>query len=430
MRFQTILLLVAVGGSGITIARGDVVTLTDTQRFPTIHVDSFATVGGVGAFQMRAIRDGIIDAIPYPVEETTITQIEFRNPGDASPRPVGRVATLVLLDGRRFEGVWVESCARENGVLTFHIRQAGVAPDGQSFPVPMNSIGTLAFTPMNLPTAIPPTPTPMEIPPAPAIHGFEGEGLPPEAHSPRDPYTMPDQPPPPPPPPPAATPSTIRIGGDLREIPPELLAQQPPAQHAPPPAPPPSAQTEMFPPQQLSPVPESEEDEWDEDETPEQDEFQSAFAEKEQSKNGSKRKFSAEDDSEYSFRGRRSSMFGIAVFGYYVGILSILASMLVVFVVGGAILFFTTRTENINDFNIGKAILTSAMLTVFPTICLVLCVQFIPIFGLWAGLAAWYFSGRAIVMGMLEVLEAQAATILFWYCVFFVLAIWISLKYL
>jgi hypothetical protein len=74
--------------------------------------------------------------------------------------------------------------------------------------------------------------------------------------------------------------------------------------------------------------------------------------------------------------------------------------------------------------------LTSALLTVFPTLCLFLCVRFIPVFGLWAGLAAWYFSGRAIVMGMLEVLEAQAATILFWYCVFFVLAIYLSLKYM
>lgn len=421
MQFRWLWLVLMVLGIGVHAAHGDVVVLTDNQRFPTIHVDSFATVGGVGAFQMRAIRDGIIDAIPYPVEETTVSQVEFRNPGDTSPRPAGRVGTLVLLDGRRFESVWVESCARENGVMTFQVRQAGVPPGGQAFPVPMNVISTLAFIPMNLPTAIPPTPTPMEMAPTPppAMPGFEGEGQSPEAQMMRNPYdTYPQAPPPP-----APTPANIRMGGEMQQIPPELMPQQPPAGQ-----PPPQQIAMLSTPTPVAALEGSEE--MAEGETPEGDEFASAFSENEPPPTGAKKKFSSDDDSDFTYRGGRSQGFSIMVFGYYVGILSVLASMLVVFVVGGAILFFTTRTENIKDFNIGKAILTSALLTVFPTLCLFLCIRFIPIFGLWAGLAAWYFSGRAIVMGMLEVLEAQAATILFWYCVFFVLAIWLSLKYM
>jgi hypothetical protein len=107
-------------------------------------------------------------------------------------------------------------------------------------------------------------------------------------------------------------------------------------------------------------------------------------------------------------------------FGKKKSLLSIIAgSLLKVFlqfvfamIVGGLLIKHLAGKEG-GGVPFGKAVLTAFLLAVFPPLLaiLVLFIPFLP-FKFIPATAVWYFSARAIVMGMLEVLESEASSIL------------------
>jgi hypothetical protein len=135
------------------------------------------------------------------------------------------------------------------------------------------------------------------------------------------------------------------------------------------------------------------------------------------------------DDDEYGYGGRRGGFagMGFSIFGYFVSLLSLIIGMLIALVGGGISLYFSARTEDTSDFGFPKAVATAALLAIFPPLIFIgvfySLMRIMPwLGGMWivAAIAAWWFAGRAIVMGMLEVLEGKASAILAWFYVYLI----------
>lgn len=100
--------------------------------------------------------------------------------------------------------------------------------------------------------------------------------------------------------------------------------------------------------------------------------------------------------------------------GLAVDLLSFLIFILLGTVTGGIFLYMSGRVEGVDDFPAWKAFAAAAAISVFSPLAFRLA-AFIPIFGFVAGLFAFYFTTRAIVMGAMEVLEEKANSVLFTY---------------
>ncbi len=118
-----------------------------------------------------------------------------------------------------------------------------------------------------------------------------------------------------------------------------------------------------------------------------------------------------EDDMEFDGGGWVT----IPGLGKAVGFLALLVYLVVASVVGGCYLFWASRIEKVDDFPIWKSMITAGALSFFPVLFFLLCLRYIPVFGLWAGICAWYFSSRAIIMGSMEILEEKAGSVLHTY---------------
>jgi hypothetical protein len=137
-----VFLTMLLGASG---AVADVVILGDGSRFPEIRVDRIVVAVGKPAFLAREIQDGQPTGTARPLDESRVAQIEFRDRGDTDARPRGRAASLTLLNGKRFEHVWVERCRRTEGGFVFDIREGPVPPGGISYPVSAKEIMAITF---------------------------------------------------------------------------------------------------------------------------------------------------------------------------------------------------------------------------------------------------------------------------------------------
>ncbi len=372
--------------------RADIVTTTDGKTYPDLHVDSVVHSGGQAIFYLRAIRNGAVVGTPYPLPAAQVSRIEFRTPWDTKERPDGRPAALDLQDGRRFEGAWVESCAREGDQVLFQVRQAGVPPGGEAHEAPLSFIRTMVFTPMNLPGA-----------PLDEVPGLSGQDVPSGVPNAPAPTALSAHP----------TPVPFSPGEVGAVLPPE--AGSPPAVPTP------------------SPVPSLDSIEG-EVEAPESSEGPvgvppSASDEESEGDVGFSKSDFEYDDNEYGYGGRGGGFadMGFSIFGYFVNLLSLIIGMLVALVGGGISLYFSARTEDTADFSFLKAVATAALLAIFPPLIfigvfysLTRIFPWLVIMWLFVAIAAWWFAGRAIVMGMLEVLEGKASAILAWFYVYLI----------
>ncbi len=96
------------------------------------------------------------------------------------------------------------------------------------------------------------------------------------------------------------------------------------------------------------------------------------------------------------------------------------------FILGIFVLLFSAKNEGVGDLTIPRAIATSALLSYIPP-GVVVSIMMIPFplhsVKLIAGIFAFWFISRFIVMGMLEVLEQKATDVLITYYLLFILAL-------
>ncbi len=123
------------------------------------------------------------------------------------------------------------------------------------------------------------------------------------------------------------------------------------------------------------------------------------------------------DSDSVSFDDGGGGWVDIPLTGRAIGLLSFLAYLVIASIVGGCYLFWASRLEQVTDFPLWKSMVTAGALSLFPVAVLLLCLRFIPVFGVWAGLAGWYFLSRAIIMGAMEILEEKAGNVLHTYLV-------------
>ena len=106
-----------------------------------------------------------------------------------------------------------------------------------------------------------------------------------------------------------------------------------------------------------------------------------------------------------------------------------LVTRLILAVLEGIIVWLSVKSAD-ETVPIPKAMLTGLLLSIFPGLLMRLCFMIpVPFFNFMAGLAVWYYSARAIIMGMVEVLEDKATQILI-YCVIFEIGFWVGILYL
>lgn len=453
MRIVVALLLMAVGTWRTTSA--DIVTTANNQTFPNAHIDSVVAAASGVSFYLRGIKDNQVVGQPYPLVADQVTRIEFRSPWDTGQRPQGRPAAMVMLDGRRFEGVWVETFTRTGTEAAFQIRQAGIPAGGEAHPVPLAYMSSLAFTPMNLPGA--------ELSEVPGLAAQEQVALDANGQpiAAGQPGTVPAQPVAPGVDPgvPAVIPGDIPPEGMIEPgmVPP---GQPPAVQPTPPVGVPPEGMTAPMPgmpagvpgepgampgePGAMPGMPAG-----SEPAAPRRskEELAAAFAEEgDTSSDSSVAAATADDSWDFELDTGSSSTgssgwggggrgMGVDIFGFFVPLPALVLGMTGTFVALGIMLFMSARAEDTKDFGIGKAIGTAALLAIVPPMAfywvLNLLVFFIPwLFGMWLAisLAVMYFVARAIVMGMMEVLEEKANSILIWFAVFLVLGVYGSIK--
>lgn len=438
-------------------ATADIVTTTDNQTFPNVHIDSvIATPNGGAVFYLRGIKDNKVVGKPYPLPSDKISRIEFRTPWDTNSSPEGRPAALVLRDGRRFEGVWVESFTHKGNDLSFRVRQATVPAGGETHDVPISYLDHIEMTPMYLPGAdlggvVPGLTNRQSL--APAGPGGQPAAPAPGQPTPPGPEAPATQTPPSGPPPEGVPPGTTQPTPQPTATPAQTPAPtgngQPPATgSAAPGAPPPSGSANSATPPatpapqgtpaasvQVTPTPGG-------DKT-----VAAAFADESKPSGKSAAGASASSGKDWNFeldKGTSSSggggswggsSLGFSLFGYFIGLGSILIGMLIAFIAGGISLYFSARTEGTSDLKMPKAIGTAALLTIIPPVAFYLVlrtlVYFLPfLFLVWlvVAITVWYFTARAIIMGMLEVLESKATSILCWFYIYLILGQYLAKK--
>lgn len=124
-----------------------------------------------------------------------------------------------------------------------------------------------------------------------------------------------------------------------------------------------------------------------------------------------------EDDGFGGFAGEDTGFVNVPFLGWAIGVMAVLAYVVLGTLAGATQLWWSSRLEQVNDFPFWKSCVTALCIAIFPPGFFLLCLKFIPIFGMWAGLAAWYGSTRAIIMGMMEILEEKAESVIFTYTV-------------
>ena len=378
-------------------ARADVMTFADGRRFDSVSVDSFTNINGRGIFQVRAVTDGVAAVETKPVEASRVASIEFHAPAASGQPSAGRRGILFMAGGEELESVWVERFGAESAGPGFRVRQTGLDAGSPALPLAMANIARIYLGP---PEALPlaggrqplglfseirprqqrfaPTPAPASPPPAPedtydeeyyaeddydeeyyAEDDYDAESDPEAYHYEEPPvnWTQAD--------------ADLWLGGSLNtqgmsniEV---IGAMQKRAAY--------EAQQQKK--RQNNP-------------NPLFSRFSSPSATPPPAPVG----------------------LGLRLFGLTLGFLSIIASIAVTVVAGGIMLFLSSRAENITDFPLWKAIITAVLLSIFPLAVFLVILRYVPFFGLWLGLAGAYFTARAILMGMMEVLEDKATSTL------------------
>ncbi|MFC1601556.1 hypothetical protein ACFL34_04330 [Candidatus Sumerlaeota bacterium] len=97
---------------------------------------------------------------------------------------------------------------------------------------------------------------------------------------------------------------------------------------------------------------------------------------------------------------------------------ALIATAIQIFV-GALVLKFAASLEDEEGTSFGSLIWASLLLSIVPPLLFRLCL-YVPLFGLWLGLAVWFFSSRAIIMGIFEVLEEKAHYIMFTYYMLYI----------
>ncbi|MBI5153630.1 hypothetical protein HZA57_00200 [Candidatus Poribacteria bacterium] len=136
------------------------------------------------------------------------------------------------------------------------------------------------------------------------------------------------------------------------------------------------------------------------------------------------------EDADYSSFNPPQSGLAVRILGFTIGAVAFGISFLAGAIIGGTFLFWSSRLEGISDFPWWKGVVTAILMAIFPPLFLLLCTRFIPWFGFWIGWIAMYFSGRAILQGVLEVLEDKVNSVIFSYYVIQIGALALAAKFL
>lgn len=132
-----------------------------------------------------------------------------------------------------------------------------------------------------------------------------------------------------------------------------------------------------------------------------------------------------DDEEEGSFEAPGMlANFGVAALGVGAVVLGVILNLLIVSLVGGLVLHFVAKINNVTDFPYWKAVVTALVLAIIPPVAgaLAICIP-IPLVNLAVALIIYLFVARIIIMAAMEVLEGQAWTILLTYIVF-TIALW------
>ncbi|MCB2156005.1 hypothetical protein KQI84_14080 [bacterium] len=370
------------------VASADVMTLTDGRQFDSVWVDSFTNVNGRGHFMVRTIADGMASAEPNLVEADRVASVHFRQPAASGQPAGGRRGILFMTSGEELPLVWVEQFQRDGAAASFRVRQTAVDAGSSALPLAVANVARVYLGP---PDTIP------------LSDGSQPIGLfsnlQPRRQRPVAPTPV------------VAQPIYDDGYGDVNV---EFDAYDD------------------------SYVEEDYSDDYEEYE----DDFQWTEADAERWRGGSLNTEGMSDIEVIMAMDKRAELerrnakrnggggydysafssgsdedfdagpLGLSMFGLALGLVSIVISMAATMICGGVMLFMSARAEKINDFPLWKAVITAGMLAIIPLIVFLLCLRFIPWFGLWLGLVGAYFTARAILMGMMEVLEEKATSTL------------------
>jgi len=123
-------------------------------------VDSFSGGSPMGEFSIRLATGGKIAEQSFPVSEDKVISIEFKALAPAAAPSSGRTANLLMGHGGKYDGVAVVKYEKKDGAGVFTIRTAGAPPDSTGYPVMSSHISKLQFTEVS--AAATPATTPPE----------------------------------------------------------------------------------------------------------------------------------------------------------------------------------------------------------------------------------------------------------------------------
>ncbi len=460
---QRILLFASLVCMGFAPVFADSLVDSNGQALDGAHVDAFVVDSGRAMFLYRKLEGEALSAPLSPLMAEQLKSGQFRSLWDSSSgASAGRIATLITRSGARLEGLAVESFVQTPEGPVFQIREAGVPAGGKAFPVKCGAIEALLFDPMLRPGTLP-TPPPVQVLPPDGAPGAQpgGQAFPgayaPQPAAPAAGYAA--QPQYPPSGESGVVPEDLgqpaRLGGGLQSVPAELL----PKTGLKPPPGGPGTQTKSE--EYSSPYsgsensgnsfsgaggsPQSPSSMMSGDPSTDVSDALVALAsdlDKERKaaptqiyndlQNQYGVGFLGKDKLSADQRYNPSSGVMLNVFGFDFGLLPILIGMVLAFVAGGTSLYYSSRGEGETPLPISKTIITSALLTTIPPALFLTPIYFLPFKGVASvvGLFTLYFAARAIVMGMVEVLEGKAAAIVIWFYVSMGLGVWLAVKIL
>jgi hypothetical protein len=136
----------------------DSMEMAGGKSFPEVCVDSFSGGSPAGEFSIRLATGGKIAEQSFPVSENKVISIEFKALAPAAALSSGRTASLLMGHGGKYDGVTVVKYEKKDGAGVFTIRTAGAPPDSTGYPVMSSKVSKLQFTEVS--AAATPTVTP------------------------------------------------------------------------------------------------------------------------------------------------------------------------------------------------------------------------------------------------------------------------------
>ncbi|MCX6998791.1 MAG: hypothetical protein NT106_00600 [Candidatus Sumerlaeota bacterium] len=124
----------------------DSMEMAGGKSFPEVCVDSFSGGSPTGEFSIRLVTGGKIAEQSFPVSEDNVISIEFKALAPAAAPSSGRTASLLMGHGGKYDGVAVVKYENKDGAGVFTIRTAGAPPDSTGYPVMSYKISKLQFT--------------------------------------------------------------------------------------------------------------------------------------------------------------------------------------------------------------------------------------------------------------------------------------------